>query len=499
MQIVLPMSNSPGAWHVVQASTGLATSTPQAQQDTVLVVPWSWLSWHRITVPPNSHRQLRAIAASLLEDELLQAPDQLHLSFDSHAHAVARKGGEISVAVCEQQRLQAVWQDLANQGCLPERIVPELWPCSDGVQLHWLQTPSQAMRVWSHALGLMALPEQLPFEPQELTSRPLSDLKRLTAEPALVPQAQAWQARLARTVKVEVQDLNARLLSAAQSPWNLAQGKFEAQHPWVHALRSRWQWLRHDAQAKAHRWAWVSLVGVHVLGWGLSQWQHLVSVSHLQERIDRSFARALPNTPQLDAPAQLAQALRRLEQMHGVASPHDLPALLSAWAQAMPQHPLTQWRYQHDVLQAQNLEASAMQAARAVNWAAWGLQAELDNAQVSLRVRPVETPGTSQDLVQRAQQVQSLSARIQALRERPRNPDQTRAALQTLTVLGNQQGQWRFTPSEAELQARQVSAAQLGQWLIDWPAHARVSVVQAQASASASQWQVQMNLRLPTP
>ena len=496
MQIVLPTSDSPCAWHGVQTPGGQATTTPVAKRATVLVVPWSWLSWHRITVPPNSHRQLRAVAASLLEDEVLQPTDQLHLSFDPQAHAVARQGGEITVAVCDAQRLRRVWQDLASRSCLPERIVPELWPSADGAQLHWLQTPSHVVRVWAHPKGLTAMPDALAWAPGDLAALPL---KRLTTEPSLAQQVEAWAARLQPKPRLEVQDLNARLIAAAQGPWSLAQGDFKAQHPWVHGLRSRWHWLRHARAARPWRWGVIALVSVQGLGWGLGQWQQQAQLWRWQARIDQAFARALPQTPQLDAPAQLSQTLRRLEQQLGVPSPSDLPALLAAWGQALPDHPLSQWHYQNDVLHAEGLDAQALAAVRAAPWANWGLQAEVQATQASLRVRPTLAPASPKSLAERAMQVQALAERIEALRQRPRNPDQARAALQTLTSLKDQQGQWRFTATEAELQARGVSATQLGQWLTDWPALARMSVMAAEAAAADGLWQVQLTLRLPTP
>ena len=77
MQLLLPPTESGTDWTCVDTHGANASGEERVlgldqlnpSNDTVLVVPWHWLSWHHITLPPNSHRQMLPIAASLLEEE----------------------------------------------------------------------------------------------------------------------------------------------------------------------------------------------------------------------------------------------------------------------------------------------------------------------------------------------------------------------------------------------------------------------------------------------
>lgn len=515
MQLLLPPDDSVTEWTCVDTSGARAPGQAQLQvlalhqlragRDAILVVPWQWVSWHRIALPPNSHRQLLAIASNLLEEELLDPIDDLHLSFAPEAMAVARRGGEVWVGVCKAMALDKALQALQSQSCLPARIVPELAPSANATHLlvNWVQGDPHAHRILRHAKGLFAVPANHPFMPDDLPSTDAHAV-RAWAEPALVKDAERWLAQAGWSARVEVQTRQDRLIEAAHSPWNLAQGRFKAQAHWQHRARSARQWLLHDAQAKGLRWGLLALLSLQILGVATSAWQDRQERADLQALIDQSFAQALPNTPQLDAPAQMAQALRRLEQQHGIPNAADLGHLLAAWAQLMPPHPIGQFAYQGDELRVQGLSPEALTAAGSAPWSRLGLQGRAQ--QTAFHLRPLgrqasDSPSVEAKEVLRdqAQQVQTLQARIQTLRQRPTNALQVRTALQTLTPLQANQGEWRFTASEAVLDARQVSTAQLVQWLTDWPAHAQVSVVQAQGLHTNSGWQVQLSARLPTP
>jgi len=518
MQLLLPPTESGTDWTCVDTHGALASGEERVlgldqlhpSKDAVLVVPWQWMSWHRITLPPNSHRQLLPIVASLLEEELLDPIDDLHLSFEPQALTVARQGGEISVGVCKTADLQHALQALATRSCRPSRIAPELAPgeSPQALQLNWVQGASQAHRICRHEQGFFAVPANNPFLPEGMFN-PKPQAVRAWAEPALVKEAERWLALAGWAVPVQVQTRKDRLLDAARSPWNLAQGHFKTQSSWQHQTRAARQWLMLDPKAKGLRWGLLALVLIQGLGLVASNWQDRRELAALQTLIDQSFAQALPNTPQLDAPAQMAQALRQLEQQHGVPSTSDLGHLLAAWGQVMPQHPIEQFAYQRDELQIQGLSPEVLKAAEASPWQRLGLQARVQQQALHLRAIPNTERNASlvgsaktepkEVLREKAQQVLALHDRIQPLRERPLNALQVRTALQTLTPLKPNQGEWRFSAQEAVLDARQVSTAQLVQWLSDWPAHAHVSVVQAQALRTNSGWQVQLSTRMPKP
>ena len=102
--------------------------------EVVAVVPASGLSWHSVQLPrgigPRSPR-LRATLAGLLEEQLLDEPEQLHFALAPDATA----GGLTWVAVCRRDWLTAHIQALDAAQRPVARIVPELAPDADNLRL----------------------------------------------------------------------------------------------------------------------------------------------------------------------------------------------------------------------------------------------------------------------------------------------------------------------------------------------------------------------------
>jgi len=60
------------------------------QGEATVIVPAAALSWHRVTLPPGSlasAARLRSVLAGLLEDRLLDEPEQLHFALEPGARA----------------------------------------------------------------------------------------------------------------------------------------------------------------------------------------------------------------------------------------------------------------------------------------------------------------------------------------------------------------------------------------------------------------------------
>ena len=84
---------------VLRSATGAAATLSSHAGEVVAVVPHSRLSWLQVTLPPASHGpRLQHVLNGLLEDRLLDDPQQLHLVLSPDGDAVARTGGTALVA-----------------------------------------------------------------------------------------------------------------------------------------------------------------------------------------------------------------------------------------------------------------------------------------------------------------------------------------------------------------------------------------------------------------
>ncbi|WP_293222344.1 type II secretion system protein GspL, partial [Ottowia sp.] len=111
--------------------------------EVVAVLPAAQLSWHRVQLPrgvgPRSPR-LRATLVGLLEDQLLDEPEQLHFALGPDTGA----GGAAWVAVCRRDGLLAHLRALDAAGRPVARIVPERSPEPGALQLDFIGEPERA-------------------------------------------------------------------------------------------------------------------------------------------------------------------------------------------------------------------------------------------------------------------------------------------------------------------------------------------------------------------
>ncbi|MFZ9371504.1 MAG: type II secretion system protein GspL, partial [Limnohabitans sp.] len=95
---------------------------PPAHGEVVAVVPWQRLSWHAVTLPPQSGPRLSAVLQGLLEEQLLDDPAHLHLAVAPQAPT--RMGGATLVAACSREWLQQALAPLDAVGLRVQRLVP---------------------------------------------------------------------------------------------------------------------------------------------------------------------------------------------------------------------------------------------------------------------------------------------------------------------------------------------------------------------------------------
>ena len=317
---------------VLRTATGAAATLSAHAGEVVAVVPHSRLSWLRVQLPPASHGpRLQAVLHGLLEDRLLDDPQQLHLVLAPDAHTTARTGGDTVVAVCHKSWLRDALAPLQAAGLTVQRMVPELSP-SDTPVVHVMGEPDHSQSVLCHAHGVTLLP------PNTAHWRAFAELNddnlQIQAEPAMVARVQSTLQR-----QPMLQSAAQRWVKSSQSDWDLAQGEW-AQGPLQRLqrqVRSAWQTVLHAPAWTPVRWGVVALIVLQVLGLNALAWRERSALNAQQESLQRILTTTFPSvTLVIDAPLQMQREVDALQQKSGLASSTDLEPLLAALAGVLP-------------------------------------------------------------------------------------------------------------------------------------------------------------------
>jgi general secretion pathway protein L len=317
---------------VLRSATGAAATLSAHAGEVVAVVPHSRLSWLRVQLPPASHGpRLQSVLQGLLEDRLLDDPQQLHIVLDPESSQIAHTGGEALVAVCDKQWLRDVLSPLQAAGLTVQRIVPEL-SASDKPVLQVMGEPDHSQSVLCHAHGVTLLP---PNTAQWRAFAELSqDDLQIQAEPAMVARVQSTLQR-----QPMLQSAAQRWVKSSQSAWDLAQGEWaqgRAQRLQRQVLTA-WQTVLHAPAWKPVRWGVVALVALQVLGLNALAWREHSALNAQQAALQNILKTTFPSvTLVIDAPLQMQREVDALQQKSGTASSTDLEPLLAALAGVLP-------------------------------------------------------------------------------------------------------------------------------------------------------------------
>lgn len=350
--------------HSVQRSaTGAAATLSAHAGEVVAVVPHSRLAWLRVQLPPASQgTRLQSVLQGLLEDRLLDDPQQLHIVLAPDAETAARVGGQTLVAVCDKSWLREALSPLQAAGLTVQRIVPELSP-TDKPVLQVMGEPEHSQSLLCHANGVTLLP---PNTAQWRAFAELSqDDLQIQAEPAMVARVQSTLQR-----QPMLQSAAQRWVKSSQSAWDLAQGEW-AQGRTQRAQRwvlDAWQTLLHAPAWKPVRWGMVALVALQVLGLNALAWQESRALNAQQASLQNILKTTFPLvTLVIDAPLQMQREVDALQQKSGTASSTDFEPLLAALVGVLPagQTP-QQIRYANHALRVQGvaLDSNAAGVAR---------------------------------------------------------------------------------------------------------------------------------------
>lgn len=300
-----------------------------AGAEIVALVPVQALSWHRVDLPKGvaaGSPRLRSVLEGLLEEQLLDEPEAVHLALQPGA----RPGEPAWVATCDRAWLRNALQLLETADRPVGRIVPEFAPEGE-LALVALGDPEQPMVVTAGAGGVVALPLNhacLPLLPE------LPDDAPRVAEPGV-----AGVAEQVLQHKMTLQQAPQRWLEAARTRWDLAQFEF-ASSGRTRALKkfaTGWAEVLRGAPWRPARWGAVALVVVNLVGLNAWAWKERAGLDDKRDAVRRTLTEMFPQVRVIvDAPIQMEREVATLRQLTGVASPRDLDALLAALAAVVP-------------------------------------------------------------------------------------------------------------------------------------------------------------------
>ena len=367
---------------------------PDRQTDVVVVVPALALSWHTLALPAGLNKQparLKAALQGLLEERLLDEPDELHLALGPNWKQTPQPW----VAACQRAWLSAHLLALEAAGLSVHRIVPEVAPTAGALRMlalsnadadadtGWLWCSQAERGVWGVPLRAISDPGQsLWATPEE---REQADVQ---AEPAVVALTSACLGVPARLMAP-----GQHWLAALESGWDLAQFEFQANaqsrrmKSWQRALSHGW----HARAWRPARWGLYVLLASQLVGLNVWAWNTRNDWQAQQQAWTTLLQDSFPKTRVVvDAPVQMAQEVARLRQSSGQLSAQDLEAMLDAVGQALPEGvvPPRQWRFQPGQLQWPDFKLSAsQQTALRQNLAAKGYQLKTEAQTGTITVR----------------------------------------------------------------------------------------------------------------
>lgn len=325
--------------------------------DVVAVVPVRALSWHQVELPKGTLNagaaRLRAVLEGLLEDRLLDDPQNLHFALAPQAAA----GKPVWVAVCDKAWLKACLGPLEAAGRPVSRIVPEFAPLlSDddssphSTTLYALGVPGEAWLVQARTSGVTLLPLSPVVAARFMAqAEPLATSKGNSAESATTaaalntaftppdtvlaePAVMEEASRLFQGL-VRLQQAPERWVQTLQSPWDLAQ--FDLANSGGQRFIKRFSdfglALLHGPRWRAARWALPVLAVVNLIGLNAWAWKEKSALTQRRADVQAVLTQTFPQVKVVvDAPIQMAREVALLRQNAGATARQDLENLLTA-------------------------------------------------------------------------------------------------------------------------------------------------------------------------
>ena len=362
------------------SGSGQATAAQLPPSGEVLaVVPWQVLSWHTVNLPPGVGQRSNAVLESLLEEQLLQDPQDMHLVLSPVSGKALRQGGPVLVLACAKAWLRQALAPLQTAGVRVQRLVPEIQNSATPA-LQLLHENGQLQALLCQANAVWRLP------PQTTAAAAVANFTNapVWAEPAVAEHANRWNEQPA-----QIQTSQQRWLKAASSEWNMAQGE------WAQSSRLRGQrWLQHAWRNLWHGPEWQSarlalfvLLVVQLVGLNAWAWREQAAIQKQQATLTQIFKDSFPKvTVVVDAPLQMQREFQTLQQGAGLPQSGDFDVMLQAlsahWADSTPPAKID---YRLGELRLTDVPATTLQVLSQVPWTELGYQFKQDGTQAVLR------------------------------------------------------------------------------------------------------------------
>lgn len=353
----------------------------------VAVLPARALSWHAVAVPARVRDGLlrgrtdpvrrRALLTGLLEEHLLEDPEQLHFA------VFAAPQDRLWVATCDRRWLAQALQPLEAAGYAVTRLVAEAVPRAEAPQQAWLCAGMEpAQLLLSAAQGVAVL----PLSAAALAYVRAQGTVDFFAEPALLGLAEQMTG-----APVTLQTPAQRMQLAAQSPWNLAQGEISPSHRGrlLKRVLEAWQQWMHAPAWRPMRWGVLALLVVQVLALNAMAWKQRADFAERRAAVQAILLQTFPEVQVVvDAPVQMQRAVDALAVGRGVATGPDVGRVLAALAALAPDLNVTSLDLRGAVLRLQTTglnDASASAVLRGL--AGQGMVADWQNGQMDVRLQ----------------------------------------------------------------------------------------------------------------
>lgn len=340
-----------------------------AADSVVAVVAAPDVAWHCPVLPKAPAARLRAALGGLLEDQLLDDDENLHLAVAPGAAA----GAPCWVAAVHKPWLQAQLATLAAGGRVVERVLPAWLPPAlpaapggdapgDAAAAATAPPPRAHVFVGDESAAHATQPGHEPAGPAAHAWLACTAGGAPLCLPLAGSLATAWLAQ-ARTQGLQLSatpaavTLAERALAQAGGGGAPAVAVVSEAEQALAALRSGWQLLQFDL-APRHRglraagqllslWrspAWrparlglAALLAVQLLGLNAWAWQQRQALAGQRSAAEGLLRSAHPQVRAiLDAPAQMRRETELLRERAGIAGDGDLETLLAATAAAWP-------------------------------------------------------------------------------------------------------------------------------------------------------------------
>ncbi|TXJ03777.1 MAG: general secretion pathway protein GspL [Aquabacterium sp.] len=338
-----PATPGPQSYAYVLSADGEALSRqgrcelaqmPPADSVVAVLAPTD-VSWHRLTLPKAPQARLRAALASLLEEVLLDEPEQLHLAVAPQA----KVGQPTWVAVCDHTWLTSQLMAMEKAQLRVDRVVPGAAPdepatvlfheALEAGQSSW-ESGHEVLVTWAGPDGVSTWPLGGSLS-RGLLPDPLPPQARFLATPPVASPAERWLGRA-----VTVQTPAEHMLLASRSLWNLLQFELAPRSKGAHVLSDQWRRFMSPAWRPV-RVGLVSLVVVQVLGLNLWAWHQQHTLKARQMQRVQLLQQAHPQVRVvLDAPVQMQRETDSLRAQAGEPGANDLESLMAVVATAWP-------------------------------------------------------------------------------------------------------------------------------------------------------------------